>query len=277
MDSNLLKIFTTVAKSNSITQGAKNLKVTQANVTLRIKQLEKMLGFELFHRIPKGVILTKEGEKLLPLAQDIENKFEKIQIQMKNMHTQDSLIVASTYANISKRLIPFLKKIKKDFPNLELHLVKKTKIPIIKLLLEYKIDIGFITHIPINDKIMVLKKFNNELLFLEQKNSVIQNNTILSYEKGCAFHNGMKQYYKYLGINDYETMEIEDFEVILACIELGMGKAIIPKTIVKRLGYMNKLKTTKIDSKILEIPTCLVCRKDNIPKISEYLKNIDID
>ena len=87
----------------------------------------------------------------------------------------------------------------------------------------------------------------------------------------------MKQYYKYLGINDYETMEIEDFEVILACIELGMGKAIIPKTIVKRLGYMNKLKTTKIDSKILEIPTCLVCRKDNIPKISEYLKNIDID
>ena len=155
MDSNLLKIFTTVAKSNSITQGAKNLKVTQANVTLRIKQLEKMLGFELFHRIPKGVILTKEGEKLLPLAQDIENKFEKIQIQMKNMHTQDSLIVASTYANISKRLIPFLKKIKKDFPNLELHLVKKTKIPIIKLLLEYKIDIGFITHIPINDKIMV--------------------------------------------------------------------------------------------------------------------------
>ncbi len=59
MDSNLLKIFSTVAKSNSITLGAKKLKVTQANVTLRVKQLEKQLGFQLFHRVTKGVILTK--------------------------------------------------------------------------------------------------------------------------------------------------------------------------------------------------------------------------
>ncbi len=63
MDSNLLKIFVAVAKKNSISLGAKKLKFTQTNVSLRIKQLEKNLGFDLFHRIPKGVLLTKEGEK----------------------------------------------------------------------------------------------------------------------------------------------------------------------------------------------------------------------
>ena len=75
----------------------------------------------------------------------------------------------------------------------------------------------------------------------------------------------------------HATVEIADFEVILACVELGMGKSIIPKTIVEKLGYMDKLKITKINDDILEVPTCLVCRKDNIPKISEYLRNIDID
>jgi len=277
MDSNLLKIFSTVAKSNSITLGAKKLKVTQANVTLRIKQLEKQLGFKLFHRVPKGVILTKEGKKLLPLANEVEKKFEKIQMQMKNINTQDSLVVASTYTNASKRLIPFLKKLNSDFPDLQLELIRKTKIPIVNLLLEYKVDIGFINHVPKSEEIMVLNKFHNELLFLEQKDTTIQNNTILAYEESCAYYIGMKQYYQYTDINDYETIEIADFEVILACVELGMGKSIIPKTIVEKLGYMDKLKTTKIDDNILEIPTCLVCRKDNIPQISEYLKNIDID
>jgi len=277
VDSNLLKIFTHVAKSNSITLGAKKLHVTQANVTLRIKQLEKYLGYKLFHRVPKGVILTKEGEKLLPLANEVEKKIEEIQMKVKNIHTQESLIVASTYANASKRLIPFLKKINRDFPDLKLELIRKTKTPIIKLLLEYKVDIGFINHIPDIDNIMVLNKFYNELLFLEQKNSKIQNNTILAYEADCAYHNGMKTYYKHIGVKNFEVIEIADFEVILACVEIGMGKAIMPKSIVKKLGYMDKLKITRIDDSILEIPTCLVCRKDNIPKISDYLRNIDID
>jgi DNA-binding transcriptional LysR family regulator len=277
MDSNLLKIFTTVAKSNSITLGAKKLKVTQANVTLRIKQLEKQLGYKLFHRVPKGVILTKEGEQLFPLANEVEKKFEEIKMKVNNINTQESLIVASTYTNASKRLIPFLKKISTDFPNLKLELIRKTKIPIVKLLIEYKIDIGFINHDPKYDEIMVLKKFNNKLLFVESKKTNEDNHTILAYEEGCAYHEGMKKYYDYIGIKNYETVEIADFEVILACVELGMGKAIVPKTIVEKLGYIGKLKSTLIDDNILEIPTCLICRKDNIPKISEYLRNIDID
>jgi len=277
MDSNLLNIFSTVAKSNSFTLGAKKLNVTQANVTLRIKQLEKTLGFKLFHRVPKGVILTKEGEKLLPLANDVKKQFEKIKIQMKNINTQESLIIASTYTNSSKRLIPFLKKLNTDFPSLHLELIRKTKVPIVNLLLEYKIDIGFINHIPVSDDIMVLNKFHNELLFLESKNSKTDNNTILAYEEGCAYHNGMKIYYQHIGVTDYDTIEIEDFEVILACVEIGMGKSILPKNIVEKLGYMDKLKITKIDDSIHQIPTCLVCRKDNIPQISEYLRNIDID
>lgn len=277
MDSNLLKIFTTVTKSKSFTLGAKKLHVTQANVTLRIKQLEKELGYKLFHRVPKGIILTKEGEKLLPLATQIDQKFEEINMQMKNINAQDSLIVASTYTNASKRLIPFLKKVRVDFPDLQLELIRKTKIPIVKLLLDYKIDIGFINHVPTDNEIMVLNTFNNELLFLEQKNSTNKNHTILAYEENCAYHSGMKKYYEHIGINEYSTVEIADFEVILACVELGMGESIIPKAIVEKLGYLNKLKITKISNEVLYIPTCLVCRKDNVPQISEYLKNIDID
>ena len=275
MDAHLLKIFVVVAKNKSFTKAAKVLKVSQTNVTLRIKQLEKNVNLMLFHRIPKGVILTKEGERLLPKAQEIINKLNELSSQMKNIKVQNSLIIASTFSNTSMRLFPFLKNINSDYPKLKLELITDNTIPITQMLIEYKVDIAFINHEPENKDLIVLKKFENELLLIEPKIEC-NNNTILAHEKSCAFYVGMKKYYEHINNTDYETIEIADFEVILACIELGMGKTLLPKSIVKKFGFLNKLKVTTIDNKIVSIPTCLVCRKDYIPKQSEYFKKMNI-
>lgn len=276
MDSNLLKVFVAVAQKKSFSLGAKKLKVTQTNVSLRIKQLEKNLGFELFHRVPKGVLLTKEGEKLLPLAIEIVDKVKEAQNKIKNVKKQDSLIIASTYSNTKMRLIPFLKKLNDDYPSTKLELVTNNTVFIKQQLLEYKVDVAFINNEPRHEEIALLKRFENELLFVESKKKK-SNNTIIGHEDVCAFFNGLKKYYKYLEIEDYEILELANFEVILACVELGMGSTLLPKSIVKKFGYLSKVKTTKIDKSIVDIPTCLVCRKDNLPKISDYLKKISLD
>lgn len=271
MDTNLLNIFITVAKMKSITLGAQKLKVTQTNVTLRIKQLEKNLGFEVFHRIPKGVLLTKEGEKLLPLAKDIVSKVNEVEKKVKNIKKEDSIIIASTFSNAAMRLVPFLKKLNNDFPNMKLEVVTNNTIPIKKMLLEYKIDIAFINHEPEENELMLLNKFDNELLFIESKNET-PNNVLIAHESSCAFFIGLKKYYNHLDKKDYETIELADFELILAAVEIGLGKSLLPKSIVEKFGYLKKLKITPIDKKIVDIPTCLVCRTDNIPKIYKYLK-----
>ena len=93
MDSSLLKVFVEVARENSITKAANKLNFAQSNVTSRIKQLEKSLGFPLFHRVPKGVILSKEGEKLYPYAVEIVKKVELATFSMKNIDNQEHLII----------------------------------------------------------------------------------------------------------------------------------------------------------------------------------------
>lgn len=276
MDSNLLKVFVAVAQKNSISLGAKKLKVTQTNVSLRIKQLEKNLGFELFHRVPKGVLLTKEGEKVLPLAIDIVEKVKEAQNQIRNIKKQDSLIIASTYSNTKMRLIPLLQKLNEDHANIKLELVTNNTITIKQMLVEYKVDIAFINNEPSHEDIVLLKRYENELLFVESKRKCSKN-TILGHQDICAFFNGAKKYYEYLGIEDYEVLELANFEVILACVELGMGSTILPKSIVKKYGYLSKVKCTEVSKDIVDIPTCLVYRKGNLPKISEYLKKISLD
>lgn len=276
MDSNLLKVFVAVSQKKSISLGAKKLKVTQTNVSLRIKQLEKNLGFNLFHRVPKGVLLTKEGKKLLPLATEIVEKVQEAENQLKNIKKQDSIIIASTYSNTKMRLIPFLKKLNEDHPSTEIELVTNNTIAIKQLLLEYKVDVAFINNEPKHKEIALLKRFDNELLYVESKKNN-SNNTIIGHENVCAFFNGLKKYYEYLKIEDYKILELANFEVILACVELGMGSTLLPKSIVKKYGYLSKVKTTKIEKDIVDIPTCLVCRKDNLPQISNYLRKISLE
>ncbi len=153
MDSNLLKIFVEVAKFKSISLAAKELEFAQSNVTARIKQLEKNIGHELFHRIPKGVILTKAGEKLFDSALEIVRKIEETTFSMKNLQKQESLKVGSTESNAVLRIVPFLINLHKDFPKMQLELFTGTTDEMIKDLLEYKVDIAFVSGIPLNKEL----------------------------------------------------------------------------------------------------------------------------
>ena len=71
MDVKNLETFVMVNELKSFTLAAQRLGYTQSTVSFQIKQLEKELSIPLFERIGHTVTLTNEGEKLLPLAQQI--------------------------------------------------------------------------------------------------------------------------------------------------------------------------------------------------------------
>ena len=272
MDSSLLKVFVEVARENSITKAASKLKFAQSNVTSRIKQLEKSLGFALFHRVPKGVILSKEGEKLYPYAVEIVKKVELATFSMKNINNQEHLIIGSTESNATTRIIPFLQQLHGDFPNTSLELITNTTREITKELLDYKVDIAFISGIPKSSDLMILNKIDENIVIVEAENANPPN-VFLSFKKGCAYNEFGQNYLKNILQEDFKTLEFGNYEIILGCVKAGMGKSILPMSIVKKHKYENDLKITALPKELANMPTCLVCRKDNIPKIEGYLKD----
>lgn len=63
-----LKYFQTVCKHNNLTRAAKELHISQPNLTHVIHELEQEFGLTLFLRQNKGLILTEEGRKFLEEA-----------------------------------------------------------------------------------------------------------------------------------------------------------------------------------------------------------------
>ena len=272
MDSSLLKVFVEVARENSITKAANKLNFAQSNVTSRIKQLEKSLGFALFHRVPKGVILSKEGEKLYPYAVEIVKKVELATFSMKNINKQEHLIIGSTESNATTRIVPFLVQLHSDFPNMSLELITNTTREITKELLDYKVDIAFISGVPKHNDLIVLNKVEEDIVVVEPKIGDAPN-VFLSFKNGCAYNEFGQTYLKNSSNEDFKTLEFGNYEIILGCVKAGMGKSLLPMSIVKKHKYENDLKITALPKELANMPTCLVCRKDNIPKIEGYLKD----
>jgi len=272
MDSNLLKVFVAVANNKSISLGAKELNFTQSNVTLRIKQLEKTIGYSLFHRIPKGVKLTHEGEKLYPYAIDIVNKVEDAILNMKNMNHQEILNVGSTQSNAAVRLLPFITTLSNQYKDMKIDLNINTTPNVLEDLLTYKTDIAFVSGDPKHKNTEVLKSYKEDMYIVEPKIKKAPN-VVLAYRVCCAYFTFHASYLKEQNNNDFKVTVLENYEVILGCVKEGMGISFLPESIIKKYNYQDDLKLTKIEC---DLYTHLICRKDHRPLISEYLQSLEI-
>jgi DNA-binding transcriptional LysR family regulator len=272
MNSTLLKVFVAVANKRSISLGAQDLEFTQSNVTLRIKQLEKVLGYALFHRIPKGVLLTKEGKKLYPHAVEIVKKVKDTELYMRNISHQESLKIGTSQANASIRLLPFIEKIKKKFPQIKLELLANGTPQVIEALLEYQVDVAFVTGEPKHKDIFVLNKFDDNLYIVDCKTQK-SDNCLIGYRTNSTHYQHLEDYYKSIGNFDYESIIIENYEVILGCVKAGMGKAFLSKTIIDKYSFNKDLHLSKMPNNN-DLSTYLVCRKDYIPMIGNFLKRM---
>jgi len=74
-----LQTFIRAAALLNFTQTAKELGYSQSNVSMQIRQLEEEVGAPLFDRIGKAVILTQQGQELLPYAQQIVSMVEQME------------------------------------------------------------------------------------------------------------------------------------------------------------------------------------------------------
>ncbi|WP_336195349.1 LysR family transcriptional regulator [Providencia manganoxydans] len=88
MDSRLLRAFVILAETANYHAAASLLHITQPALTKQIKLLEQQLSVVLFERGRHGAHLTNSGRTLLPLAQQVLSRTEKLLHKAIELNTQ---------------------------------------------------------------------------------------------------------------------------------------------------------------------------------------------
>ena len=100
----------TIAKVGSFSQAAKELYVTQPSLSSAIKEVEKELDIQLFHRSKSGVCLTEAGSDFLIYAKRILAQVEEMENHF-SLGTKKSFTVVSQHYDFLYE--PFAKVTKK--------------------------------------------------------------------------------------------------------------------------------------------------------------------
>ena len=119
---NGLRAFEASARHLSFTRAAIELCVTQAAVSHQVKSLEAQLNVTLFKRLPRGLMLTSEGETLLPVLRESFDRIAQTLSQFEGGHYREVLTVGAVGTFAVGWLLPRLPDFHMRYPFIDLRL-----------------------------------------------------------------------------------------------------------------------------------------------------------
>ena len=259
MDMNLQKYlaFVKTVEYGSFTKAAEMLHYSQSGISRMIADLEKEWGMALLERGKNGVKPTSDGLTLLPYAQNLCAAFDKLQMQADALGgVQSGLIRIGTFSSVATHWLPnIIKEFQKDYPNIDYELLLGDYTEIEEWIHTGRVDCGFLrlpTHPEFEtifleeDKLMAILPENHPLRDCDKfPVTALCDEPFMLLEKGAKAEiseiferNGLTPNVKFTTWDDYAVMSM---------VESGLGIAILPQLILKRVPY-------KIIAKELDVP-----------------------
>ena len=246
MDIAELLTFIKVAETNSFSEAALRLFVTQPAISKRIAALESSLGVRLFDRIGRQIILTEAGIRLLPKAKQIANDIKDIQHSM-TLQTEGisgELGIATSHHIGLRRLPNILKKFQINYPLAHLDIDFTQSEDAYQQVLKGDVEIGIITlsnqddhlieSIPIwSDPLTCVvsrdhplaKVSNLDLVELAKHPCVLPNEN--TFTRQIA-----EQVFGKQGLKPLVRMNTNNLETLAMLVSIGWGWSLLPSTLV---------------------------------------------
>lgn len=267
---NHLEAFCVLSENLNFSETAKILQTSQPAISLKIKMLEENLGFELFIRDKKNIMLSKEG---MELKDKIYQSYKNLVSISPETMKESAVRIGSIYEAGERILVPALTKLVKDKVIANFHLSLKSSDELLNKLLSGELDYILIHQIPANKSIhCVAVKDDRGILIGPMKShlkdfEMAEQIPFVSYRENDQYtdsflksnlsKNLQNKVSRKISLNSHRSM-------IKIVSELSMF-AVIPKTSLNKSAEA-KVKILAEDKRSYKLYLCVR---------SNYLSNID--
>lgn len=153
MEFRQLTSFMAIAETMSFRAAAKSLDLSQAAISLHIRDLEREIGAELFTRDRRQTRLTYAGEvfrdEVFELLADVNRGTERVRRASRGIlaYIRIGFISTATTARVLPRLIRDFRRL---HPHIEMTLQNEISADQVRMIGEGRLDLGMVRH-PINN------------------------------------------------------------------------------------------------------------------------------
>lgn len=237
MEIRQLKAFLAIAEAKTFTAGARRVNVTQAAISMQIRQLEDEVGLPLFTRTPRRVILTEAGEHLLERARKILREHDAALEEIAEIAGAEygRLRIGSASAMFATQQLPtILQNLKGKFPNANITVSSGTSQTLVDKILHGEIDIAFVSLPVDNTHISTDLLFSDEIVAIGHPDHHLANQRFISAaalageplilgEKGGNTRRLIDDFFAAGNVEPEIVMELSRQETINQMVENGMG------------------------------------------------------
>ena len=227
--------FYHVARLRSITKAADIQGLAQPTVTSHLKKLEGELGFSLFDRIKRPIMLTSDGAAVLEMIGPIVNGLSALKIHADSQGRDVSLTIAA-YADLVLHYLPqVIQRFRTEYPNVHIRLLARHHGEMIQMARSGEVDLALSTTQNVLDSsldfmdlftssTMMLTPLGHELL--EQQPVRLEDISkwpLILYGPNTILRTRLERAFREQGL-DYEmVMEMDNVEYAKRYVRIGMG------------------------------------------------------
>ncbi len=242
MEIRQLRAFVSIAELGTFTAGAQRVHITQAAISMQIRQLENELGARLFVRAPRRVMLTEAGEQLLLRARQILRDHDAAIEEIADLAGAERgrLRVGSASAMVTTDVLPkLLRQTRQQHARAEITVASGTSESLVQQILGGELDVAFVS-LPVEARGINTERLNQDQLvaIASPQHRLAKQKTIDAFtlageklilgERGGNTRRLIDQFFAQAGVTLHVSMELSRQQAIRRMVEEDMGVGIVP-------------------------------------------------
>lgn len=238
--------FSEVARQKTFVSAAKTLNVTPSAISHSIAGFENELDFPLFIRNRTGVTLTPDGERILPIVQEILNTETKLHEEADRIKGLSSgKIRLGAFSSVCINWLPdIIRKFKQDYPQIDISIEQGNFNRVTELVRLGRLDIGF-SALPINENLNVVPLHEDMIYCIAPSDFIPQNGHSITKEdvknerfilQQIDYDRETKRALDAYNVSVNSIQYSIDDASIIAMVESGLGLGILPELALQNLS-----------------------------------------
>ncbi|HQU93212.1 MAG TPA: LysR family transcriptional regulator [Pyrinomonadaceae bacterium] len=237
MEIRQLKAFLAIAEAKTFTAGARRVNVTQAAISMQIRQLEEEVGLQLFTRTPRRVILTEAGEYLLERARKILREHDSALAEIAEVAGAEygRLRIGTASGTFAMQQLPgIMQGLKAKFPNSELTVASGTSDRLVDRMMHGELDTAFVSLPVENANITTESIFSDEIVAIAHPDhpltkekyisaATLAHENLILGERGGNTRRMIDEFFAAANVKPNVTMELTRQEAINLMVEANLG------------------------------------------------------
>ena len=239
-----LRLFSILVKERHLTKAAEQLGIDQPSASRYLKQLEDLVGGELFFRGKRPMVLTPLGATLAERVEPVVGGYESLLDGLQQQVEDRPIVIVSNSQIVSRQLPNVVERFMKAHPEVGIRIRELDREEVVPALARGEGDIGIApqryldhTHefIPLGDiHEMLITPIGHPLMEVESITlRDLSRETLIFNARLPLMRDALRAALRRSSMTMKETIELDGYVSVKRYVEMGLGVAPVPSMVIE--------------------------------------------